>query len=118
MHELAYAGQILSFVECEALKHQARKVSLVRLKMGKYSGLDKDSLSFCLEAISAGTMMESARIEIENIEPEFTCQSCRQVFCSGEAAFVCPICGNEAKLSSGTEIYIQEVELELDDDED
>ncbi|MEW6238596.1 MAG: hydrogenase maturation nickel metallochaperone HypA [Candidatus Omnitrophota bacterium] len=115
MHELGFAEQILNCVEEEARRHGARKALRVKLRMGKYSGLEKASLFFCLEAISAGTLMEGAEIEIEETAAEWFCANCGRYSSDGYAEPICPACGGKAVLTEGMELYVKEIEL--DDDE-
>ena len=117
MHELAYAQQILEFVEREARERDAIKVCRVKLKLGTYSGLDQESLSFCLEAISAETLMDGASIEMEDLESELVCDRCGRFPHPGGPTGLCPRCHGEARLSSGTGMYIQEIELDGQDDQ-
>jgi len=115
MHELGFAEQILNCVVGEARRHGARRALRVKLQMGKYSGLEKASLSFCLEAISAGTLMEGAEIEIEETAAEWFCANCGRFTLDEHAEPICPVCGGKAALTEGMELYVKEIEL--DDDE-
>ena len=111
MHELSYAEQILKVVEHEARKHGARKVAVVRLVVGRMSGVDKGSLSFCLESIASGTMLDGAKIETEDREPEIVCASCGRFPVGRAQAPVCPTCGKTAELSPAADVYVQEIEV-------
>ena len=116
MHELSFAEQILKVVEHEARKNGARKVNRVRLRVGKLSGVDKESLSFCLEAIAAGSLMDGSRIEVTEVEPELVCAACGRFPVGDASAAVCPRCGKPAELSPATEVYVEEIELNDEED--
>ncbi len=115
MHELSIAGAVLGCVKREARKHGARAVTAVRLRVGTLSGVDRQSLDFCLQAISAGTVMEGARIEMVGAGPELVCEKCGRFPIERPTRPLCPSCGAPAKLSPGTDTYIEE--MELDDEE-
>ena len=112
MHELAFAQDILRAVENAAQEHGGSCVSRVRLEVGTYSGIDPDSLSFCLEAISRETVMEGAIIEILQSLPETVCSDCGSLLTEGLLGFVCPTCGKEATAGGSTDIILKEVELD------
>ncbi len=117
MHELSLAEAILNSVENEARRHRARAVSSVRLRVGRLSGVDRRSLSFCLEAISAGTVMEGARIDVGEVGPELVCGECGRFPVERPKALVCPKCGAPAELSPGTDLFIEEMELDGEEDQ-
>ena len=117
MHELSLAEAILKSVRNEARRHRARAVTLVRLRVGKLSGVDRRSLSFCLEAISAGTVMEGARIDMIEVGPELVCRKCGRFSVERPTKPLCPRCGAPAELSPGTEMYVEEIELDGEEDQ-
>ena len=116
MHELAFAEEVLKLVEIEACNHNAKRVLSIRLEVGQLSGLDRRSLTFCLEAITSGTRLEGASIEAVDAEPSFFCPTCGSFPVEGTREPVCPLCGEEAKMSPGTEITLKEIELDVEDD--
>ncbi len=117
MHELSFAEQILKVVEKAARAHGSGRVARVSLRVGTMSGVDKGSLTFCLEAIASGTRMEGARIEVVEVEPALVCASCGRSPLRGATAPACPKCGGPADVSPATDLYVEEIELN-DDEED
>ncbi len=65
MHELSFAEQILDAVQTEAMKYPDARVARIRLRAGEQLALEPASLTFCLNAIAAGTSAEDAKIDIE-----------------------------------------------------
>ncbi len=61
MHELAIAESVVSSV-LERTGEQS--VSVVRLRVGRLSGVVPDALTFCFELATAGTALEGASLEI------------------------------------------------------
>lgn len=114
---MALAEAVLNSVEREARRHGARRVSAVRLRIGKLAGVDRRSLMFCLEAISAGTLMEGARIDAVDAGAELVCEECGRFPVERPSRPVCPSCGSPAKLSPGTETHIEEIELDGEEDQ-
>ena len=114
MHEMAIAQQIIESVSSEACKHNATRVLGVTLWVGQFSCINDMSLSFCLEAISPGTVLENARIEISQIDNIACCETCGEFRFEG-AEMICPECGHEGQPALGTELYIGELELDVEE---
>lgn len=116
MHELSFAEQILKCVDQEARRHCARGVSRVRLRVGRLSGVNGANLAFCLKAVAEGSAMEGAEVEVDEVAPELVCSDCGRQPVGGVVEPVCPTCGKEAELLLNAEVYIEEVELDVEDD--
>ncbi len=117
MHELSFAENILKVVEKTARAHGGGRVARVSLRVGTMSGVDKGSLRYCLDAIASGTLMAGARIEIVDVAPALECRACGRSPLSVAAAPVCPKCGRPAEVVPATDLYVEEIELN-DDEED
>jgi hydrogenase nickel incorporation protein HypA/HybF len=65
MHEVGIAAEVLEAVRAEAVKYPNTRVCKVGVRVGEWSGVDTESLRFCLEALRAGTELEPAQVEIE-----------------------------------------------------
>ena len=117
MHEFGIATQILSCVEETAANHAAEKVTALRVRVGRLSGFDRDSLAFCLGAISAGTILEGAALEFIDSGPMVACPSCGRFPAPKDVQARCPECGGEADILSETGLYIEEMELDVEADQ-
>ena len=112
MHEMSFAEQILQVVQREAANYPGATVVRVRLRAGELLGLDPASLRFCLEAISVDTVMEGAEIDMDQTGPELDCSECGRVTIESVLDPVCPNCGRLGRLATGTEMVIEEIELD------
>jgi len=65
VHNLAMAQDILQAALIEATKHDANQVKAISVKIGGEHFTEADSIQFCLEAITKGTIAEGAQIEVE-----------------------------------------------------
>lgn len=65
MHEMSIATSVLDAVRAEARKHQGAQVTKVGLRIGEWSGVDTESLRFCVEALVLGTDLERLAVDIE-----------------------------------------------------
>jgi hydrogenase nickel incorporation protein HypA/HybF len=66
MHEVGIANSILDAVRTEMQPHAGARPVKVAVKVGAMSGVDRDSLSFCFEAITRGTLFETMTLAIED----------------------------------------------------
>ncbi len=112
MHELVFAEEILNCVLKEVEKHGSPRVLNISLGIGCYSGIEPDSLAFCLEAITKDTLLEGAKLEFEETGPQLICQRCGRFPCGGVESTICPQCGGEAIYSPGTDLYIRNIEID------
>ena len=67
MHELSIAQSILQAALTEAEKHNGKRIKAIGVKVGDDAFMEADSLQFCLEAETKGTIAEGARIEIKPV---------------------------------------------------
>ena len=66
MHEVGIAQSILDAVEVEMRPHPSARPVKVAVKVGAMSGVDRDSLEFCFEAIKRGTAFEEMALAVED----------------------------------------------------
>jgi hydrogenase nickel incorporation protein HypA/HybF len=66
MHEMGIATSVIEAVRVEAARRPGSRVTKVGLRIGEFSGVDRDSLSFCFEALVKDTDLESAVLAIED----------------------------------------------------
>ncbi len=117
MHELSIAESIVKTVIKEAGKRNAIKVSKVGLKIGALTDIVNDALEFGFQAIIPGTILENAKLNIENIPLICLCKKCQKKYEIEQFLFVCPICnGRDLEIQSGNELDIVYIDLEYDDD--
>ena len=65
MHEVGIAESILEAVRTEMTPHPGARPVKVAVKVGAMSGVDRDSLAFCFEAITKGTPFEPMILALE-----------------------------------------------------
>ena len=65
MHSLVMAQDILQAALTEAEKRKAKYIKAISVKIGDEHFAEADSIQFCLEAETKGTIAEGAQIEVE-----------------------------------------------------
>lgn len=77
MHELSIALSIVDGVLEQARKQGDVRVEVVHLKLGAFSGVDKDALEFSYGIACEGTSLEGSLLEIEPVPVRIFCPACR-----------------------------------------
>lgn len=113
MHETGLAASILDIAEREAQRHGSNRIRLIRLRLGSFTGVVRESLEFAFEALRPGTLAEEAVLDIEPVPLGAKCPSCGwngepvREFC-----FICPTCNRPVEILSGREMQVEFIELE------
>jgi hydrogenase nickel incorporation protein HypA/HybF len=98
-------------VEQHARAHSATAVSRVAVRIGALSGVEPElfasAFTLCREGILAG-----AELELRRSEVAWACPTCAAAVPAG-GVLRCPACDAPAKLISGDEILLEQIEMEV-----
>jgi hydrogenase nickel incorporation protein HypA/HybF len=94
MHELSLAGGILKLVEDAAARDPFTRVERLTLEAGVLAGVEVSALRFALQAIAGGTLLEGARIDIDELPGRAFCMACGESVEIGSRVDACPMCGS------------------------
>jgi hydrogenase nickel incorporation protein HypA/HybF len=108
MHELPITASLVDAV-CERVGRS--KVARVRIAIGKLSGVMPDSLRFCFEACTTGTVVEGAHLEVDEIPARIQCHECHEITDIDDAIPLCRCGSVHLDIVSGRELKITEVEV-------
>jgi len=110
MHEMSITQSVVEICEGHAA---GRRVTDVVLEIGELSGVVPDSIEFCFEACTKGTLLEGARLAIEVIPAIGRCPSCARELPISSLFDPCAQCGAFGlSIVSGEELRVKELELE------
>ena len=114
MHELSIAYDLVELVDEAARSAGARKVTVVRLRLGAMAGVVEDALRFCFPMAAAGTLVDGADLLIEPVPVQVVCRRCGQShILTAPFVFRCPLCGTPvSQMLHGREIQIEAIEIE------
>jgi len=113
VHEMGIAAEVARIAGQEAEEAGAKRVLALRLRVGRWSGVEAESLRFALQAVGEGTSLEGCRVEIEAVEPTFACPGCHRQYPGTGYFDPCPHCGAlGAELVAGDELSLAEIEVE------
>ena len=110
MHEMSITQSVVEICEGHAA---GRRVTDVVLEIGELSGVVPDSIEFCFEACSKGTLLQGARLTIEITPGIGHCPDCGQELPIATLYDPCAACGAFGlSIVSGEELRVKELELE------
>lgn len=112
MHELGVVFYVVRDVKEVALENDVKRVNSVTLQLGEVSGVVPHLLEDCWNwARKKETVMQDAKLIIEQIDAVTYCQDCGSQYATVQYAKKCPHCGSEnTYLLQGTEFLIKEIE--------
>ena len=111
MHEYSLVRAMADRVEQEARARSATSVSRLTVRIGAMSGVEPElfatAFTLCREGILAG-----AELDIRRSEATWACPACGSSIPAG-AVLRCAVCDVPARLASGDEILLEQIEMEV-----
>ena len=114
MHEYSIIGSLMQRVEAEARQRGATSVGRIRIALGELSGVDPELLASAYEVFRERTICAGAPMEIRAVPAVWECSACGRPIARGET-LQCPVCRSRARLASGDEIILEQIEMEVAD---
>ncbi len=109
MHELAIAEALVG-IACDHA--DGRRVTRVDVKVGHLRQVVPSALEFSFELVSAGTVVEGAALELEEVPVEAVCRACSAYARQVEFPFACPACGSfDLDIVRGEELLVDCLEV-------
>ena len=112
MHELSIAAATLDAVRVEVGLHPGARATRAGLRIGELSGVEPESLRFCLETLVAGSDLDPLAFEIELRPWVRRCRACGAEYRVTDPGAPC-LCGSaSAETAGGVEMEFFYLELE------
>jgi hydrogenase nickel incorporation protein HypA/HybF len=121
VHEFSVASQIVQSVLAEAEKRGAKKVTEVDLIVGKLTFLGLEQVRFAFEVLTKDTILEGARLVIEEQEGIVKCSNCGYegdfkyeddpLYHVPFPTLKCPKCGSVVEINAGKECTIKSIKM-------
>jgi len=110
MHELSIADALVGI----ASRHAAgRRVTVVEVKVGHLRQVVPSALEFAFELVAEGTLVEGARLELEQVAAQGRCRDCAGVSTMDGFPLACGGCGSlDVEVIAGEELLVDALELE------
>jgi hydrogenase nickel incorporation protein HypA/HybF len=111
VHEYSIVQALLERVDHEVRTRSASHVHRVSVSIGELSGVEIDLLRTAFNTIRHRTTCHDARLEVRRVEARWVCRVCGAALERG-APLRCQLCGQPARLASGDEIMLDQIEME------
>jgi hydrogenase nickel incorporation protein HypA/HybF len=114
MHELSIVASLFEILVDKAREQSAVRVVLVKLKVGKLSGVVPEFLQSAFELYRKDTIAADSGLEIEVVPIRIKCRRCQAETLKDDFIFVCPACGaTDIEIIEGTELVLEKIDLEV-----
>ena len=112
MHEMSLAEGIRTIVEDQARAHGFSRVSLLRLEIGRFAGVEKPALEFAFDVVMRGSPAEGAKLEMIDLPGRAMCTDCMKTVEIADRFAPCPQCGGGRLIpNGGDEMRIKDMEV-------
>lgn len=124
MHELSMAQGIINAVLETAESNNATEVNEVTIEIGRLAMINPEQLQFMLSVLVENTIMQDAKINIEDIPAEIECANCdfKGVAILDDSDHYaplvkCPECDSlKVEILNGKDIVVKNIVIEKPDD--
>lgn len=113
MHEVGIVTQIVETVQATLKDYSNVLVRDVFIKVGQLRALEPQVTIFCWDTLCRGTLVEGARLHIEDIPARGFCRTCQREFDADNLVFICPDCGGyQVDTVQGNELLVERILFE------
>jgi len=114
MHELSIVANLFEILEEKAEESKAKKIVLVKLQVGTFSGVVPEFLETAFDIYKKETIASEAKLVIAKVPLKVQCQKCHAEMIKDDYVFICSECGStELETISGTELLLEKLEMEV-----
>ncbi len=112
MHEMSLTEGIRTIILDQARTHGFDRVTVLRLEIGRFAGVEKGALAFAFDVVMRGSPAEGARLEMIDLPGQALCYDCAIVVEIDDRLAPCPQCGGGKLLpQGGDEMRIRDMEV-------
>lgn len=102
----------LALAEQQARASGATQIHLLRMRIGRLSGVVTEALEFAFTALKQNSLAREAALEIEEVTPACWCATCEREFEVDDFVYICPECETpSADLRRGRELELASLEI-------
>jgi len=113
MHEYSIVQALLNQCEEQAIKHNAKKITKVVVKIGVMSGVETDLLQTAFDTFKEDTICEGCEFVINIQKVVIKCRKCNTKSELKELEYCCPQCKSiEVDVIEGEDMYLMSLEMD------
>lgn len=115
MHEYGLMEDIVAHAAEEARRRGRMRVARVRIEVGELASASVDALATAFEALSHGTVLEGAKLDVSKVPGTLRCDACgfrgslRDAGHEPTPPWICPVCGYLLRAVDGKAILLAEI---------
>ena len=110
---MSIAATVLETLRAAAANHGGARVARAGLRIGELSGVEPESLRFCLETLVADSDLDPLAFDFEICPWTRRCRACGAVFHVLEWNPACSACGSpDTEAAGGDQMELTYLELE------
>ncbi len=113
MHEYSLVRDMADQVEQHARANRASSVHRIAVRIGALSGVEPELFETAFTLCREGVLAEAV-LEIRRAEAVWECPKCSAPIAAG-AVLRCAACDTPARLVTGDEIVLEQIEMEVDE---
>ena len=114
MHEYSIVAALVDRVQREVAGRPGAIARKLRVRIGEQSGVELDLLRTAYTTFRARSACAEAELELVQVPAIWRCLRCDLSIPAG-ALLRCPSCGHPARLTSGDDIILERIEMEVPD---
>jgi hydrogenase nickel incorporation protein HypA/HybF len=114
MHEYSIIAALVERVGREIESRPGAVARKLHVRIGELSGVDPDLLSTAFTTFRARSACAEAELELVSVPAVWRCTRCDRSIAPG-SVLRCPGCGRPARLTSGDDITLERIEMEIPD---
>jgi hydrogenase nickel incorporation protein HypA/HybF len=112
MHEMSLVEGIRTIVEDQARAHNFARVTVLRLEIGRFAGVEKAALEFAWDVVMKGSVAEGAALQMIDLPGRALCYDCGATVEIEDRFDPCPRCnGGKLMPQGGDEMRIKDMEV-------
>ena len=113
MHELSLATSLVEQISQIMEKEGASVLHAITLRIGKFSGVEREAFEFAFPIAAEGTPAEKAQLIIEVTDMRLKCRACGADTVRDMPLAKCGKCGSlDVEVLSGREFTIKSMDVE------
>jgi hydrogenase nickel incorporation protein HypA/HybF len=110
---MSIAAAVLDALRTEAALHTGSRLTRAGLRIGELSGVEPESLRFCLETLASGSDLDPLSFDLEICPWTRRCRQCAAEFRVVDSNPVCTVCGShDTEAAGGDQMELSYLELE------
>jgi hydrogenase nickel incorporation protein HypA/HybF len=107
VHEVSIAESIVDIANDYAAREDVQSFAAIELQIGTLAGVEIEALTFALDVVCRGTVLDGAEIRVHTVDGRARCENCDFEFPVDDQFTPCPACGDlRSSIISGEELRV------------